>query len=806
MQEKELKLLIGSLLHDVGKLLYRYNDGRNHSQSGYEFLRDEIKIEDRDILNQVHFHHGSYLKNASILQNSLAYITYIADNIASGADRRKFEEVEEKGFVKEMQLDSIFNLLNGNSDNKKYLAKVLEPNGEINFPSETSENFNSEVYSKIINNIKDSLKGISLTESYANSLLEILEANLSFVPSSTSKEEVADISLFDHVKLTAAISSCILKFLQEKGEEDYKSALFKNAEKFYTEDAFLIYSMDISGIQKFIYTIDSEGALKNLRARSFYLEIMLEHIIDELLTELQMSRANLLYSGGGHCYLILANTQKTKEIIDEFNNELRNWFLKTFDTALYAAYSYTEASGDDLNYKNSENSKADDSKYKKIFERLSEKISKMKLQRYSAEEIILLNNSTKGGEERECKICGRVDRLTAEDKCEICIGIESLSEDIMSDNKNYATILSKQTIFTQQGNSTSKQFEKAVLLPFDKYLQMSTEQQLLDSIKEEDGYIRAYCLNRPSSGEGIATNLWVANYRDKVNSTFSKMAKNAKGVDRIAVLRADIDNLGTAFVSGFEREDKNKYQYVGISRTATFSRKLSLFFKLHVNRILQDGNGGAGYKVAVVYSGGDDMFIVGAWDEVIEAGLHIEREFSRFSQETLTISAGIGVFGSSYPVYSMAETVGDLEELSKENEIGDKNKNSITLFEKGHTYGWSEFRQGVWDEKLKYIESYLSKINADSEDEKGNAMLYKLLELIRATNENPEEKINIARFAYFLARLEPGNNDSEEMQIEFADFRKKLYYWIRDKREREKLITAIYLYVYLHRENNEEVR
>ena len=70
----------------------------------------------------------------------------------------------------------------------------------------------------------------------------------------------------------------------------------------------MLYSLDISGIQKFIYTINIQGALKTLRARSFYLEIFMEHILDELLDKLELSRANIIYTGGGHCYLILANT------------------------------------------------------------------------------------------------------------------------------------------------------------------------------------------------------------------------------------------------------------------------------------------------------------------------------------------------------------------------------------------------------------------------------------------------------------------------------------------------------------------
>lgn len=41
MTDKSLKLAAGSLLHDFGKLLYRYNDGRNHSISGYDYLKED---------------------------------------------------------------------------------------------------------------------------------------------------------------------------------------------------------------------------------------------------------------------------------------------------------------------------------------------------------------------------------------------------------------------------------------------------------------------------------------------------------------------------------------------------------------------------------------------------------------------------------------------------------------------------------------------------------------------------------------------------------------------------------------------
>lgn len=38
MNDNQRKVIIGGLLHDIGKVLYRSDDGRNHSQSGYDFL------------------------------------------------------------------------------------------------------------------------------------------------------------------------------------------------------------------------------------------------------------------------------------------------------------------------------------------------------------------------------------------------------------------------------------------------------------------------------------------------------------------------------------------------------------------------------------------------------------------------------------------------------------------------------------------------------------------------------------------------------------------------------------------------
>ena len=111
MTEAKVKLITGSLLHDIGKVIYRQGtDRRNHSTAGCDYLKDEVGITDRVVLDCVKYHHAAMLKGAALDDNSLAYIVYLADNIAAFADRRKKAESDEKGFELAVPLQSIFNI------------------------------------------------------------------------------------------------------------------------------------------------------------------------------------------------------------------------------------------------------------------------------------------------------------------------------------------------------------------------------------------------------------------------------------------------------------------------------------------------------------------------------------------------------------------------------------------------------------------------------------------------------------------------------------------------------------------------
>lgn len=190
MDNKHISIIIGALLHDIGKVLYRDNDRRNHSESGYDFLKERIKIEDKgmlkNILEQVRYHHKAYLEKAKIDRSSPAYITYMADNIAAATDRRD-NESDEFGFDINMSLESIFNILNQNKKKAIYEKVSFEEiKNSVNFPIEKDKlnkaGSDRDIYYRIKTHISEILKSINYDKYYINSLLSALEADLSFIP------------------------------------------------------------------------------------------------------------------------------------------------------------------------------------------------------------------------------------------------------------------------------------------------------------------------------------------------------------------------------------------------------------------------------------------------------------------------------------------------------------------------------------------------------------------------------------------------------------------------------------------------
>ena len=169
---------------------------------------------------------------------------------------------------------------------------------------------------------------------------------------------------------------------------------------------------------------------------------------------------------------------------------------------------------------------------------------------------------------------------------------------------------------------------------------------------------------------------------------FDEIAGCSRGVKRLALLKADVDHLGKLFAFGLKEEGNNRDT---ISRVATFSRMIDLFFSGCVNQLLQEYYS----NCYTVFSGGDDLVIIGPWNEVIDLALEIEAEFTRFTgfNPNLTLSAGIALARTRSPVSkAMASAEALLEQAKESTRPGTgENRNQAAVF--GKTLSWSALKK-----------------------------------------------------------------------------------------------------------------
>lgn len=187
MNTRQIEVVLGGLFHDIGNILYTHNVGISNCEEGYRFIKD-AGIDNESILEQLRFQQYNSLTGASISEDSPAYITCWANDVATRetlGDDGKYtvKEYDISNIISPLQ--SVFNIINGNNERKVYELEQVKENGEINFPVDNTINYSEEKCESIINNLKSGIKKFELTGEYINSLLSLLEGELTYVSSAS---------------------------------------------------------------------------------------------------------------------------------------------------------------------------------------------------------------------------------------------------------------------------------------------------------------------------------------------------------------------------------------------------------------------------------------------------------------------------------------------------------------------------------------------------------------------------------------------------------------------------------------------
>lgn len=762
VDEAEL-VALGGLLHDIGKFKQRgSSQKKKHQEFGYEFLKkysDRYLKEFDSLPLFAKFHHRSdlYAFSGDIRVKNLLTIVCEADNISSG-ERREFDDYDS--FKVENPLESVFSSVNlgkGKAEKCYYPLRVFSSKSYFH-PEKIAKNSQGD-YRDLFEKFENEFE-IAIRHSSFNALLHTLEKYTTFVPAMLTENN--DISLYDHLKTTSAIAICIYYYHRSELDRDIRREIENRKEKKY-----LVVGGDISGIQDFIYTITSKGALKYLRARSLFLELMVEDVVAEIIHRLGLTRANIIFSGGGRFYILAYNTEEAKNQIAEIAKRVNRWLFDNFWGKLYFAIEWVEISGEELSKFRSEG--------KSIWELINRKLKVRKLRKFldvAGEGDLIENYIPDSGNFGECDVCKVPAVLRDVEDVKVC------------QNCGEFLVMGKE-ILKADGFIRLKETDEEIKysLPFSCFVPVRIG-ELSDYPEDSEIYVR----DIEAAGIEIAAKFnlipisigrYYARRDDGSVKEFDELAKCATGAKKLAVLRMDVDDLGKVFSIGLKDNET-------ISRMATLSRFINHFFKNCIDLICAGEERGdapriKGKKqkkdVVVVYAGGDDLFIVGAWDDVFELTFEIQDLFRKYVGENpnITISAGYAIFDPKFPLYRMAEITGKREETAKDEgvEIGKiainggeleiKAKGRIYLMDRflkdkerkwgfKESYTWEEFRR-VWKE-------YIPKIYDESKVKLKipRGVLWKILDARREYLKNVKGFKWQILLIYYLSRVRSGSN------------------------------------------------
>jgi len=759
MDETVLKIAMAAFFHDIGKLADRdvlrlsqqyidnhsgiylpfYNGRYSHSHAVctaafIEQMKDLLPKE----LNSPGWGEGDSFINLAAghhkPETPMQWIITIADRISSGLDRAEFDEKYNKAVTprdyKRNRLLPIFEPLSpkpGKSVETSEAYNYCYPLKEITpkniFPKLKIEIYpkSNEIASKEYQVLFDGfVKGLEeLFHSQDNKVLwfehfeSLTMIYASAVPAARAGHVIPDVSLYDHLKTTAAIASALYLFHKQTGRMTIPDIKEEDSDK------FLVISGDFYGIQNFIFSSGDaqKSRSKMLRGRSFAVSLFSELAADMLCRKIGIPSVSIILNAAGKFTLIAPNTEKTYKAVLEVGKTINDWLIKVSFGETALGISFVKAAAKDFVK----------GRFVRVWENLQSQMEKKKFQkidlsRFAGTVSDYLDSFQNDLENPLCPFCGKRpsnpkaegSHFTGEktSSCSLCRDHIFLGENLV---KN--TLLA---ITTKDADIKGGDDEKLLEPVFGEY-QTAFLSGELKSMAKDGRLLKYWDVSNNSEGK-ITKNVtarfingYVPVYSkddleddrlfwgkksqekkleqiDQINlgmpKTFGHIANKSLnlredrylGVEALGVLKADVDNLGLLFGSGLKGE------LFTLSRLASMSRQLNYYFSIYLPYLLITVP--TFNNVYTVFAGGDDLFLIGPWNRIIQLSEQIRITFSEYvcMNPEIHLSAGISLHRPNTPVSFMAESAESAMESAK-----DKGRDRITIF--SETVLWDEMER-----------------------------------------------------------------------------------------------------------------
>ena len=721
-------------------------------------LNDAQWGEDDAFINLAAGHHAP--------ETPLQWIIAMADRVSSGWDRDRFDEECNSSThwhnYKKVRLLPVLEQLNPDEPERndqaesyayRYPLKAISPN--TIFPQiksavepeakKTAQEQYRQLFThfcNVLRNLKHRESNLTLWFEHFESLMMIYTSS---IPAARAGNVIPDVSLYDHCRMTASLATAIYLY------HDQTEALNVSAIKNYHDKKFLLINSDFQGIQNYIFSHFGDSAKhrsKILRGRSFSVSLLSELAADMICRRLGLPFTSIVLNIAGKFTIIAPNTKPVKEAVVAVEHDINDWLVKISFGETLIRICTLEAS-----CANFVNGQFADLQTDVVHQMDEMKYSGIDMKRYGGVVQGYLNRFSNELAHPLCPFCGkRPSQRIAENSLYIGEGQSACS--LCRDNIFLgANIVKKDrlAIILKEGDSQDKEkklFEPIfgayqVFFPEDDLESAAYHNQLVkiwnlsmnpDEVEKSDvavkfinGYVPCYSKideNDPRILASVKNQEERQGLTEQIQTespmTFNHIACKAlnpestkdtfRGVEALGVLKADIDNLGLLMACGLP---DRRYT---ISRIATLSRQLNNYFTVYLPHLLATNP--AYHDIYTVFAGGDDLFLIGPWNRIINLTLELRQSFSKFAcnNRNIHFSAGIALHKPHTPIDKMAE---DAERELAASKI--KNKNRLTLFSETVTFDELKKLNNIQDEFEQWLDDRLIS----------RVMFYKLNQLIQ---------------------------------------------------------------------------
>ncbi len=771
MNEWRYRLALAGLLHDIGKFAYRAEE--TFGEAGRLWKQDLAR--NRQEYGYYHAYLGSWFSSRYVprrweVDALIAHhhrpgtheerIIALADSLSAG--ERENESETQTGEQPIRQIRSIFGSVSlhdqGLSEKETgYLPLApLALKKSVIFPyqalsdEEVSRRYRNlwQDFCQEVARLKEAAQTGNLgLPAYLEAMQALMMRYTWAVPSAYWKT-VPDVSLYDHSRMTAALAVALSDCSAEEIQA-LTQAWHAQGSPHWEQPVALLVGGDISGIQDFIYTIAAKGAAKMLRGRSFYLQLLTEAVLRYVLRELDLPYTSVIYSGGGNFYLLAPLSAQPH--LEHIQADIARILLRYHGTDLYLVLGWAEVPLAGFAKRNFPDYWA--IMHRHLQERKQRKYAELGGDFY--QEVFQVPPSG-GNPDAVCAICGNEERevhpwrAEREEQADICTLCRSFAEDL-GQALPYTKEIRWAWVSREEGPPRQATW-RTVLRAFgaqvalegreaDRASQAWQRPDVIWFLEDPKAWPQGrvawprYTVQRipmvtEDEVEAIKARLSPADLEDqppvpKRPKTFTHLQVQTQGgFHRLGVLRMDVDDLGLIFAKGLGEQTT-------LSRLAALSFQMSLFFEGWVKRILEDPHAAWHNLVYTVYSGGDDLFLIGPWDVMPDLALRIVDDFTEYTggHPALHLSGGMAFIHGKYPIYQAAEDAGEAEEQAKAL----PGKNAFAFL--GRPWRWEDFRGA-----LRELKSELRKAVEESGNKAVLRVVQHMAALARALKEQRDQR------------------------------------------------------------------